>query len=90
MTYAEFIADQAKLESTLRDIGAQLDAYPKGAMNLTIESAKDARYHQLKRAQAAVWKGLQDLNACYCKKFAKEIRADRDTRRAAALASRAA
>ena len=76
MTYAEFTVGQVKRENALREIDAKLRVYPRNRFGLTKDAAKDADWYALKRAQATF--------------LADEIRADRDARRAAILASRAA
>ena len=90
MTYAEFTVGQANLEAALRDIGAQLCVYPRNRYGVTKDAAKDENWYALKKAQATLLATYRALNGKYCSRFADEIRADRDARRAAILAIRAA
>jgi len=83
MTYEEFKTQRDALEAALNEIAAKLDAYPRGPMNLTLQSAKDANWHYLRGRQAVAFKALRDFNGTYARKFRKEAAAERDARRAA-------
>jgi len=87
MTYADFLAIQENLKLAVRKIGALLNAYPRAANGLTLDANKDANWSALKQAQARAFTRLRAFNGANVKSFEREIRADRDARRAAKLAA---
>ena len=87
MTYEDFRGMQNKIDNTLHDLGAELKAYPRNAMGLTLDDDKDARYARLMRQVEACRYSARLLNGKYCTQFKKEIRAEIDANRAARLAA---
>ena len=79
------------LDEAYKAASAALATIPgagSGPMGLTPDAVKASPEWKAARAkQAAALKALQAFNLAYSHTFAREIRADRDARRAARLAS---
>jgi hypothetical protein len=58
-----------------------LKSYPKGSMGLTLDSAKDSRWHSLMKQSDNHRKQLQNFNRVFVKKFKKEILQERKEKR---------
>ena len=77
------IAKQAQmaLESQLRDVSAFLSTFPKSAMGLTPDSVKATpEWSAAKRDMDILFANLRAFNAVFCKRFARELRDERDAR----------
>ena len=62
-------------------VAAELKSYPRGPMGLTLDAAKDSRWHSLMRQSDKFRKQLQDFNRVFVKKFKKEILKERKEKR---------
>ena len=88
-SFEQASAEHDRLEREVSAAGAALDAFPRGAMNLTPDHvratpewrAAKARFDRAFAAQRA-------FNAVYVKVFKKEIVAQRDARREARRGTR--
>jgi len=72
---AKIIRDS--IEAEWDKVGNALKEYPRGAMGLTLDSAKDSRWHNLMKESDKCRKNLQTFNKFFVKKFKKEILAER-------------
>jgi hypothetical protein len=82
MTYSEARARQKLLESAHKAISASLDAYPKNAVGLTLDSAKTAEWRATRAQSAAAFAELRRFNGWLVRRFKAEIRAERRARAA--------
>jgi len=91
LTFATFRAAQNALQFQLDQASKKLETIPghaSGPMGLTPDEVKfTPRYQAARRDCEHAMAALQRLNKAHVKRFAKELRAERDARRAAKLAS---
>lgn len=85
LSYEQYQAACAPYEQQIKEAGKVLAPYPKGAMGLTPDEAKDAPWHAAMRTIANARYQLQKLRVTQraSSRFKKEARAERDARRAA-------
>lgn len=82
MTYPEAQAARAAIDSEVSRLGAELRAFPSGAMGLTPDHVKASpQYRAVKSAYDAAFARLRRFNSWYLKAFAAEIRAERKAKR---------
>jgi hypothetical protein len=62
-------------------VTSELKSYPKGTMGLTLDSAKDSRWHLLMNQSDSCRKHLQKFNRFFVKQFKKEILQERKEKR---------
>lgn len=77
------IAKQTKLalENSADEISKELKKYPRGDMGLTLDSAKDERWHNLKREYDKANKAVGNFNRQFLKKYKKEWRRELQEKR---------
>lgn len=81
---AAFYAANDKRQAVEERLAAEIGIAARGAMNLIAEPIRlHPEYRLAKSATDAAFASLQAFNRIYSKRFAKDIRADRDKRRAA-------
>lgn len=80
MTYEEAKAQRDALEADWKAKAAKLDAYPKDARGLTLETAKSARWRRDRAACAEAFELLRSFNAEFVQTYRREIRAERRRR----------
>ena len=73
-------------EAVLGTVYKALKAYPQNNMGIPLDSAKDARWHNLRKEAENRRSKLRKVNAFIIKNYKKELRAERDARREARLA----
>lgn len=85
-TYGQLKAEAARIEAECDKFGAVLQSFPKNAMGLTLDSVKETeQYKYARKGYYLAFMRLRNVNQHMTKHFSKEIRADRDARRAARL-----
>ena len=91
MTFADFQREQARLEALHAEASAALREVPgisSGPMRLTPDDVKArSDYRAAKAAYDRAFSRLRSFNGEYVRRFSREIRAARDTRRAAKVAA---
>jgi hypothetical protein len=81
--FAEAKAEQARLEQEMSAAEGVLKTFPRGAMGLTPDHVRATPEWQAAKARSSkAFKALQDFNTDFVSTFAKELRAERDERRA--------
>lgn len=81
--YEDAKAAVEQVEAEAKAAGAALRAFPRNAMGITPDRVKATPEWRAAKARSdQAFAQLQKLNASFTKRFAKEIRADRDARRA--------
>ena len=87
-TFAEAKAVRDALDSEVTRTGNVLNTFPKGPMGLPPDAvAFSPEYRDATRQFDIAFAKLRDFNSTYVKTFAKELREDRDARRAASAAA---
>lgn len=80
-TYAEAKAVRDAIDAEGREAGKVLNAFPKGAMNLTPDAVKATPEWKAAKARSdALFQKLRTFNTWFVKAFAAEIRAERRSR----------
>lgn len=81
-TFEEAKAAVARLDAGVTRTGSTLDAFPKGPMGLTPDAVRATpEWKKAKQEFDAAFADLRKFNAMFAKIFAKELRAERNTRR---------
>lgn len=81
MTYEEAKRLRDEIEEEGRKVGAILNAFPKGPMNLTPDDVKATpEWRHAKDRSAALFRKLRRFNTWFVKAYAKEIREERRAR----------
>lgn len=82
LTFEEYKAQRDQLSNWYREIGAELSAYPKNEMGMTIESIRNTPEYKAKRAlYNKVFQQLRILNGKYIKTYKKELADERKLKR---------
>ncbi|WP_349044139.1 hypothetical protein [Brucella melitensis] len=82
LTFEEYKAQRDQLSNWYREIGAELSAYPKNEMGMTIESIRNTPEYKEKRALCnKVFQQLRTLNGKYIKLYKKELADERKLKR---------
>lgn len=81
MTYAEFRAEQQRLEALMAEQYAIVNAAPKHPNGLTIEAFKSPEWVAAYHRAAQIFAAYRKLNQAHAKRFKKEIRAEIDEKR---------
>lgn len=82
MTYAEFCAARADLETQMALAEVTMSVFPKGPMGLTPDHVKAMPEFRAAKADFnAAFQALRTLNQTHLKRFAAEERAAREARR---------
>lgn len=83
LSFEQYKQQRDFLDSWCSDIGKELSAYPKNEMGMTIESVRVTPEYQSKRAlYKKVFAQLRMLNGFYVKHYRKELRVEREMKRA--------
>jgi hypothetical protein len=83
-TFEEADAESTRLEQEVSAAGAVLRAFPTGPMGLTPDHVKATpEWRAAKARYERAFAAMRKFNAVFVKVFAKELRAQRDARRAA-------
>jgi hypothetical protein len=88
LTFEAWSESLAKIEAGFNAVSQKLREYPRNGRGGTLDSAKDAAWHQLMTTQATMFKQLQKANAYGVKHFPDELKAAREARFAAKLATK--
>ena len=79
--FEEAKTEQALLEAESDAAGAALKVFPKGPMGLTPDVVRATpEYRAAKARSDKAFQRLRDFNGVFTKRFAKELRAERDAR----------
>lgn len=82
--FTRALAIRNVLDRDVDDLSAELRRFPVGPMGLTTDAAKASpEYRATKIAYDGAFARLRAFNASFVKTFAREIAAERKTRRAA-------
>jgi phage host-nuclease inhibitor protein Gam len=82
MEFNEATKVRDQIEAELNKYGDILKQYPRSAIGLPSEKDRiSPEYQAAKKALDATFKKLRDFNKVYCKRFAKELKAERDKKR---------
>ena len=83
MTYDEAKAQETILEAAVKAAAEQLKAFPRNSIGLVSDSIRTSlEYRDAKGKYVRAFAALRAFNARFVKMYSKEIRQDRDTRRA--------
>lgn len=86
MSWEEAKAQSDAINAEVDAASAALDVFPKGAMNLTPDDVKASPdYRAAKARYDKAFAKLRAFNASFVKKYKKELRAERDAKRAGRL-----
>lgn len=82
-TYGQLKSEVAKIEAQCDQFGAVLQSFPKNAIGLTPDHIKATeQYKYARKGYDLAFIRLRSVNQYMSKHFSKEMRADRDARRA--------
>lgn len=80
-TYEEAKAESALVEKEMFEAQAAIDAFPRGPMGLTPDAVRATpEWRAAKTRVDKAFARLRAFNAVFVKRFAKELRAERDER----------
>ena len=83
MTYIEAKAQGDILEAAVNELAKPLKAFPRNSIGLVSDSVRlSPEYQDAKNKYDRAFAALRAFNAPFVKKYSKEIRQDRDARRA--------
>ena len=77
MNYPIYKVSIECLEKSLDQACNELKAYPKGKLGLTLESAKDDRWRELRKVKDVYMQGIRKLNRMAPKSFLLKRRDER-------------
>ena len=81
MNYLVYKVSIECLENSLDQTCNELKAYPKGNLGLTLDSAKDERWHELRKVKDVYMKAMRKLNRMAPKSFMLKLRDERRANR---------
>ena len=81
MNYPIYKVSIEYLENSLDKACNELKAYPKGKLGLTLESAKDDRWRELRKVKDIYMQGIRKLNRMAPKAFLLKRRDERQANR---------
>jgi len=77
MNYPIYKVSIESLENSLDQTCNELKAYPKGSLGLTLDSAKDDRWRELRKVKDIYMQGIRKLNRMAPKAFLLKRRDER-------------
>jgi len=83
MNYPVYKVSIECLEKSLDQTCNELKAYPKGKLGLTLDSAKDDRWRELRKVKDVYMKAIRKLNSIAPKAFLLKRRDERKAQRQA-------
>ena len=81
MNYPIYKVSIESLETSLDQTCNELKAYPKGNLGLTLDSAKDDRWRELRKVKDVYIQGIRKLNRMAPKAFLLKRRNERQSNR---------
>ena len=81
MNYEVYKVSLQCLEDSLDQTCNELKAYPKGNLGLTLDSAKDDRWRELRKVKDVYLKAIKRLNRLAPKSFLLKARDERRAKR---------
>lgn len=85
-TYGQMKTERDRIEAECDKFGEILQSFPKGAMNLTSNETKASEeYKYARKSYDLAFMRLRNINQYMTKHFSKEMKAERDARRASRL-----
>lgn len=82
MDYAEAVQKSRELEERYRSASVILKSYPKDKLGLISDEIKrTSEYKTARRRQQQVFSELQSFNQWFVKRYAKELKEDREARK---------
>lgn len=82
LTFEQYKAQRDQYQKWIDEIGAELRAYPKNEMGMTIESIRmSPAYKEKKNLFNRVFSNLRALNGKYIKLYKKELADERKLKR---------